>query len=199
MALAPSFPLFGVPSAAIRARSSPTWSVASRPTATFASASLTLATALVTPLPPYRFLSPSRSSTASWIPVLAPEGTAARPSVPSARITSTSTVGLPRESRISRPRTWAIIATGLLIAVVWLQSPGVTLRSPHGPAPRPARLRVRAHFTVALPRRAILILPARPTRESGAGRASRGSSRAPGRRRLEPVHHPTTAADGQVR
>src|SRR3954466_11682098 len=49
------------------------------------------------------------------MPVLAPEGTAARPSVPSARMTSTSTVGLPRLSRISRPRTWAIGAGCVLI------------------------------------------------------------------------------------
>ena len=33
-------------------------------------------------------------------PVEAPEGTAARPKLPSSRRTSTSTVGLPRESRI---------------------------------------------------------------------------------------------------
>ena len=46
--------------------------------------------------------SSSRSSSASWAPVLAPLGTAARPLAPSARITSTSTVGLPRLSRISR-------------------------------------------------------------------------------------------------
>ena len=32
-----------------------------------------------TPLPPHISLSPSRSSTASWAPVEAPEGTAARP------------------------------------------------------------------------------------------------------------------------
>jgi hypothetical protein len=49
------------------------------------------------------FLSPSRSSTASCAPVEAPEGTAARPKLnrPPA-VTSTSTVGLPRLSRISR-------------------------------------------------------------------------------------------------
>src|SRR5213592_2072825 len=62
-------------------------------------------TALLTPRPSHFFLSSSRSSTASCSPVDAPEGTAARPSVPSSRITSTSTVGLPRESRIWRPRT----------------------------------------------------------------------------------------------
>ena len=53
-------------------------------------------------MPPNRPGSPSRSSTASWTPVEAPDGTAARPTEPSDRTTSTSTVGLPRESRISR-------------------------------------------------------------------------------------------------
>src|SRR5262245_26035665 len=118
MALAPSFPLLGVPSAAIIARSRLTWSVGSRPMVTFARAPFTLATACATPLPPYRDLSPSRNSTASWAPVLAPEGTAARPSVPSARITSTSTVGLPRLSRISRPRTFAIGVVAWLMFVL---------------------------------------------------------------------------------
>src|ERR1700730_19055557 len=68
----------------------------------------TLATALRTPLPPYRRVSPSRSSSASRSPVDAPDGTAPRPTAPSASVTSTSTVGLPRESRISRPTTFAI-------------------------------------------------------------------------------------------
>src|ERR1700679_3939724 len=39
---------------------------------------------------------------ASCSPVEAPDGTAARPKAPEARVTSTSTVGLPRESMISR-------------------------------------------------------------------------------------------------
>ena len=38
------------------------------------------------------------------VPVEAPEGTAARPRAPSARRTSASTVGFPRESSISRAR-----------------------------------------------------------------------------------------------
>src|SRR5713101_5735699 len=42
------------------------------------------------------------------VPVDAPEGTAARPCTPLARVTSTSTVGLPRLSRISRPTTCVI-------------------------------------------------------------------------------------------
>ena len=38
----------------------------------------------------------------SWFSVEAPDGTAARPTSPLSSCTSTSTVGLPRESRISR-------------------------------------------------------------------------------------------------
>ena len=67
-----------------------------------ASSPFTFATAMRTPLPP-QSASPSRSSTASWTPVEAPEGTAARPSAPDSSRTSTSTVGLPRESRTVRP------------------------------------------------------------------------------------------------
>jgi len=59
---------------------------------------LTLLTAWRTPLPPNRS-PPSRSSTASWMPVEAPEGVMARPCAPESRTTSASTVGLPRESR----------------------------------------------------------------------------------------------------
>jgi hypothetical protein len=46
-------------------------------------------------------LSPSRSSSASYAPVDAPEGTAAQPVTPPLVVTSASMVGLPRESRIS--------------------------------------------------------------------------------------------------
>src|SRR3954449_10059280 len=67
------------------------------------------------------------------MPVLAPEGTAARPSVPSARITSTSTVGLPRLSRISRPRTEAIGGGCVLIVASRLQ---VIARAGPGRGPR---------------------------------------------------------------
>src|SRR5215218_10032637 len=72
--------------------------------------SRTPSTALVTPLPPYRS-PPSRSSTASKAPVEAPLGTAARAIVPSSRAISTSTVGFPRESRISRAPTASMDAT----------------------------------------------------------------------------------------
>src|SRR6266545_5883190 len=67
--------------------------------------SLTFFTASSTPLPPKRFWSPSRSSTASCSPVEAPLGTAARPVAPLASVTSVSSVGLPRLSRISRAWT----------------------------------------------------------------------------------------------
>ena len=69
----------------------------------------TFSHALRTPLPPKRFLSPSRSSRASCSPVEAPDGTAAMPTTPVSSVTSTSTVGFPRESRISRARTLSIM------------------------------------------------------------------------------------------
>src|SRR2546428_1136024 len=69
---------------------------------------LTLAIACRTPKPWYRPGSASRSSSASCSPVDAPLGTAARPSAPSSRTTSTSTVGFPRESRISGAETSSI-------------------------------------------------------------------------------------------
>src|SRR5256886_6948966 len=71
--------------------------------------SLTFFTASSTPLPPNRFWSPSRNSTASCSPVEAPLGTAARPAAPLDRVTSASIVGLPRLSRISRARTEMIV------------------------------------------------------------------------------------------
>src|SRR5258708_19230925 len=66
---------------------------------------LTLSTARSTPFPPKRAASASRSSTASCFPVEAPEGTLATPRAPPSRVTSTSRVGLPRESRTSRAWT----------------------------------------------------------------------------------------------
>ena len=69
---------------------------------------LIFSTAFVTPLPRKRFLSPSRNSKASNSPVEAPLGAQPLPTVPSAKITSASTVGLPRESMISLPITFSI-------------------------------------------------------------------------------------------
>src|SRR5436190_458970 len=110
IAFAPRRPLFGVPSSSMRAASRPAWSSAARPRTASAISPLTLATARPTPLPPHSAAA-SRSSTASCAPVEAPEGTAARPNAPESRRTSTSTVGLPRESRICLPRTSAIVLT----------------------------------------------------------------------------------------
>src|SRR5512137_928276 len=104
-ALAPSFFFSGVPSSSISNWSRPAWSIASIPSSSGAMVWLTFSTALLTPLPRDRPLSPSRNSSASREPVDAPEGTAARPSAPLSSSTSTSTVGLPRESRISRACT----------------------------------------------------------------------------------------------
>ena len=78
--------------------------------------------------------SPSRSSTASKAPVDAPLGTAARANDPSSRITSTSTVGLPRESRISRAPTASMIAMRIRLAT----PRGRTVQHPRG-GRRPGR------------------------------------------------------------
>src|SRR5437868_14526100 len=75
--------------------------------------SSTLLTALSTPLPRYRCRSPSRSSTASCVPVDAPLGTIAVPTAPLARNTSTQTVGSPRESRTSRARIISIVESDI--------------------------------------------------------------------------------------
>jgi hypothetical protein len=85
------------------------------------------AIAFSTPLPKY-LLPPSRSSDASNAPVEAPLGTAARACVPSSHSISTSTVGFPRESRISRaPNAW-IIAT-YVSSEFYSFSPTSTLKS----------------------------------------------------------------------
>ena len=55
-------------------------------------------------------MSPSRNSTASYCPVDAPDGTNARPNAPDSVVTSTYTVGLPRESKTSLAYTSAIIS-----------------------------------------------------------------------------------------
>ena len=52
--------------------------------------------------------------------VEAPEGTAARPLVPSSSTTSTSTVGLPRLSRISRPMMSVMAVMGVPLSR-WLR------------------------------------------------------------------------------
>src|SRR5713101_8858994 len=114
MALAPSDFLLGVPSSSIIRRSNASCSAASIPRRRGAILLRTFSTAVRTPLPPYRALSPSRSSWASCSPVEAPEGTAARPTLPEDTVTSHSSVGLPRLSRISRAWTSTISVMAVL-------------------------------------------------------------------------------------
>ena len=113
VAFAPSRALLSLPSKSIKVRSKKACSEASKPMTDSAISVLILSTAFKTPLPIYRPCSPSRNSTASREPVDAPEGTAARPIIPDSSNTSHSTVGFPRESRISRP----IISTIALICI----------------------------------------------------------------------------------
>ena len=75
---------------------------------------VTFSHAFNTPLPKYLFLSPSLNSKASYIPVDAPDGTAAR-KTPFPVTTSTSMVGFPLESRISREITFFIVENLFLI------------------------------------------------------------------------------------
>ena len=89
-------------------------------------ASTGAAAALSAPFPPERRVSPARSSYAASAPVDAPEGTAARWTMPSSRSTSTSTVGFPRESRISRAPTASMSATGVLLAECWGDAGGAS-------------------------------------------------------------------------
>src|SRR5579885_560676 len=110
----------------------PVWSRASAPITADFSTVLTCSPALSTPLPRYRFLSPSRSSTASRVPVEAPDGTAARPIAPESRMTSASTVGLPRESMISRPRMSAIRAMALHFLLNYRGGRKILDESPRG-------------------------------------------------------------------
>src|SRR5437016_2502879 len=58
---------------------------------------------------------------ASCSPVLAPLGTAARPRTPLERMTSASTVGFPRLSRISRAWTWVMV----IMELFWRSDDGV--------------------------------------------------------------------------
>src|SRR5450759_3913622 len=102
IAFAPSRLFVGVPSRSRIAWSTSASEAKERPRSASASSPLTLPTAVSTPEPPYRWGSPSRSSTASRVPVEAPDGTPARAWVPSARVTVTASVGRLRESRISR-------------------------------------------------------------------------------------------------
>src|SRR5690625_5181206 len=112
-------------------------SVASIPRISGAMESTTASTAPCTPFPSYRWASPSRRSTTSKAPVDAPEGTAARAMVPSSRATSTSTVGLPRESKISRAPTDSIVDTGVSSAAgMWRCAGGLRRHASHDSVPQ---------------------------------------------------------------
>src|SRR5438105_9752989 len=110
MALAPRRDFPSVPSSSISRASMSRCDSAGMPVTASAISPLTLATAVSTPLPPKRS-PPSRSSRASWAPVEAPLGTAARPRAPELNSTSTSTGGWPRESVISRATTCSMMLT----------------------------------------------------------------------------------------
>ena len=102
VAFAPSLPLFSVPSISINFLSISACSNTFMPSNSFAIILFTFSTAFNTPFPKYLDLSPSLSSTASKLPVDAPDGTIATPFVPSSVITSTCTVGFPLESNTSK-------------------------------------------------------------------------------------------------
>src|SRR5690348_15796225 len=125
IALAPRRDLFSVPSSSTSTRSMCVCSETSRPRIASQISVFTFSTAFCTPLPKKRCASPSRSSIASRVPVDAPEGTAARPIAPDSTSTSASTVGLPRESRISRAMTSTIAvmqAPGSRLAAFYVMS-----------------------------------------------------------------------------
>src|SRR5665647_2246922 len=154
MAFAPMDPLFGVPSRVSISWSMSRCSLASKPISAGPISSRTASTACSTPLPPYRLGSPSRRSTASKAPVEAPEGTAARAMVPSSRAISTSTVGLPRESRTSRAPTASMIAIRLSCGMPNRYGPSLSADPPcadHRPAarnrPRGSRSELAGHRT----------------------------------------------------
>ena len=98
MALAPRRDLLGVPSRSISALSIFDCSNGSRFNTHSAISVSICSTARKTPRPEYLDGSPSLSSTASRLPVEAPEGTAVLPIEPSDKTTTAFTVGLPRES-----------------------------------------------------------------------------------------------------
>ena len=111
IAFAPRLLLFGVPSRSIMILSMVACSKTFIPISSGAIMPLTLATAFRTPLPKYLSGSPSRNSIASCSPVDAPEGTEATPTLPQSSTTSASTVGVPRESKISRALILLIFIT----------------------------------------------------------------------------------------
>src|SRR4028119_975048 len=102
IALAPSRDLLSVPSSSTIARSRSSCVSNDRSEKESFKVPLTLAAAFLQPRPPYRFASPSRSSSTSAAPVEAPDGTEAAPTAPPSRSQTPSTAG-----RRARPATTA--------------------------------------------------------------------------------------------
>ena len=105
---APNLALLSVPSNSINVLSNLTWSYTFIPTISSLIVVLTFSTAFNTPFPKYLDLSPSLNSTASKLPVDAPDGTIATPEKPPSVTTSTWTVGFPLESNTSKAFTSSI-------------------------------------------------------------------------------------------
>src|SRR5580692_4061164 len=116
IAFAPMRDLLAVPSRAIIASSNSIWSLKARATNAPLSSPPIFSTARRQPKPSYLFRSPSRNSKASAVPVEAPEGTEADARTPLSRSHVTRTVGLPRLSRISRPKSRLILGIGFNLA-----------------------------------------------------------------------------------
>ena len=108
IAFAPKFDLFGVSSNFIIVSSIFFCSYTFIPIISFDIFLFTFSTDFWTPFPLYLFLSPSLNSTASKLPVDAPDGTDATPINPPSVLTSTWTVGFPLESKISKAFTFSI-------------------------------------------------------------------------------------------
>ena len=168
-AFAPSRALLSVPSRSISVWSMNACSSASRPMIASQISVLTFSTAWSTPLPRYRCGSPSRSSIASRCPVDAPDGTAARPMTPDSRSTSASTVGLPRESRISRATTSTIALIVQLQLVLGVFNLG------------PRRARPRRNPRASRARRCASGFPAGPSFSGAARRWVHPKAHAPDR------------------
>ena len=144
------------------AASSASCSAASRPTTAFASSPFAFATACVTPLPPYSVAAVAQLDRLVHAGRRAGRDGRAPAARPTRAATSTSTVGLPRESRTCRAWTRAIALT-----------PPPSHGRSSGPARRaPARSTPRRRLRRAAP----------PPRRARRSARSRGAARARGRR-----------------
>ena len=133
-----------MPSAAIRAASRPAWSAASRPMAALASVAVDVGDGLGDPLAEVAGLVAVSQLDRLVGAGAGPRGDRRPADRAAARVTSTSTVGLPRLSKISRPSTAAMGAWGLLIgASRFLQEVANRPRPSAGARRNPTRRRAR--------------------------------------------------------